>query len=122
VKKRSRLLRRADFQRVLARPPVFTGRTIVAFAAIDRHPALRPPGPGLRVGVATARRITGAVARNRARRRVREAVRVSVPAGLGGSGMGTPYDVVVIARPAALNAPLEQLVAEVRSVWERLPR
>lgn len=122
MKKRTRLLRRADFQRVLVRPPVFSGPCIVAFAAVDRRPARRPPGVEVRVGVATARRISGAVARNRARRRVREAVRVSLPAGLGGRRMGTPYDVVLIARPAALTAPVEQITAEVRRVWERLDR
>lgn len=120
MKKRIRLLRRADFQRVLVRPPIFSGRSIVAFVAPDRRPGRRPPGVGLRVGVATARRIPGAVARNRAKRRVREAVRVSFPAGLGDRLLGTPYDVVLIARPAALTAPLEQITAEVRRVWERL--
>ena len=34
--------------------------------------------------------------------------------------MGTPYDVVVIARPAALTASLEVITAEVRRAWERL--
>ncbi len=120
MKKRTRLLRRGDFQRVLARPPLFRGATILAFAAADTRPALRPPGVRVRVGVAAARRISGAVARNRAKRRVREAVRVSLPAGLGGREMGTPYDVVVIARPAALTAPLGQIAAEVRKAWERL--
>ena len=120
MKKRIRLLRRADFQRVLAGRPLFTGRTIVAFAVADHRPAGRPPGVSVRVGVAAARRIVGAVARNRAKRRVREAARVSLPAGLGGRPMGTPYDVVLIARPEALTASLEQLTAEARRVWERL--
>ena len=120
MKKRARLVRPGDFQRVLARPPLFRGTTIVAFAAVDGRTALGPPGA--RVGVAAARRISGAVARNRAKRRVREAVRVTLPAGLGGREMGTPYDVVVIARPAALTAPLEVITAEVRRAWERLDR
>ena len=120
MKKRSRLLRRTDFQRVLVRPPVYSGQTVVAFATADRRPELRPPGVPVRVGVAAARRITGAVARNRVKRRVREAVRVSSPPGLGDRRLGTPYDVVVIARPAALTAPLERITAELRRVWERL--
>ena len=74
-------MRPGDFQRVLARPPLFRGTTIVAFAAVDGRTALGPPGA--RVGVAAARRISGAVARNRAKRRVREAVRVTLHAGLG---------------------------------------
>ncbi len=120
MKKRNRLLRGADFQRVLLGRPVFSGRTILAFATVDRRPELRPPGVAVRVGVAAARGISGAVARNRAKRRLREAVRVSLPAGLGGRRMGNPYDVVVIARSAALTAPQERITAEVRRVWERL--
>jgi ribonuclease P protein component len=99
---------------------LFRGVTIVVFAAADRRPAAPPEGVPARVGIAAARRISGAVARNRAKRRVREAVRVSLRAGLGGREMGTPYDVVVIARPAALTAPLEQITTEVRGAWERL--
>ena len=122
MKKRVRLLRSGDFQRVLGAERVFAGRTLVAFAAPDRRPERRPPGVGLRVGVAAARRIGGAVSRNRAKRRLREAVRVSFPAGLGGGEMGTAYDVVIIARPASLSASQEQIAAEVRTVWERVER
>jgi len=120
VKKRIRLLHRGDFQRVLARPPLYRGATILAFAAVDQRADRRPAGVPVRVGVAAARRISGAVARNRAKRRVREAVRVSLAAGFGGLQMGICYDVVVIARPAALTAPLEQITADVRRAWERL--
>ncbi|MBO0701529.1 MAG: ribonuclease P protein component [Candidatus Dormibacteraeota bacterium] len=120
MKKRCRLLRSGDFQRVLASPPVFQGRTIVAFATVDRRADLRPAGVGVRIGVAAARRISGQVARNRAKRRVREAVRVSLPAGLGDGQMGTPYDVVLIARLAALTEPLDRITADLRRVWERL--
>ena len=120
MKKRSRLLHRGDFQRVLGRPPLFRGSTILVFATVDHRADRRPPGVPVRVGVAAARRISGAVARNRVKRRVREAVRVSLSAGFGGLQMGICYDVVVIARPAALTAPLEQITAEVRRAWERL--
>lgn len=122
MKKRFRLLRPGDFQRVLRSAPIVSSRTLVAFAVPDARPAERPPGVGVRVGVGAARRIQGAVARNRAKRRVREAVRVSLPAGLGGRWMGRPYDVVIIARPAVLSVPRDQITAEVRTVWERLDR
>lgn len=123
MKKRIRLLRRGDFQRVLRGPRVFSGRTVIAFAVVDERPETRPAGVPVRVGVAAARRLPGAVARNRARRRVREAVRMSLPAGvagLEGGERGIPYDVVIIARAAALQAPLAQITAEVRTVWERV--
>lgn len=122
MKKRFRLLTRGDFQRVLRTAPLFRGRTVIAFAALDARPSERPPGVPVRVGVAASRRVGGAVSRNRVKRRVREAVRVSFAAGLGGHQTGKPYDVVIIARPAALSAPRDQLNAEMRGVWERLER
>ncbi|MGH7918400.1 MAG: ribonuclease P protein component [Candidatus Dormibacteraceae bacterium] len=116
-----RLVRRSDFQRVLRSRRLLAGQTIVAFAIPDPRPAPGGARTPVRVGVAAARRIPGAVSRNRAKRRVREAVRVTLAPGLGGREMGRPYDVVVIARPSALRAPLDQIAGEVRTVWERLP-
>lgn len=69
-----------------------------------------------RYGISTGRRLGGAVQRNRVRRRVREALRAS-PAG-GGHG----WDILVVARPASveatydeLSAALERLLASVRA-------
>jgi ribonuclease P protein component len=67
----------------------------------------RETGGPCRVGFAVSRQMRGAVARNRARRRLREAYRTAgatAPAGV---------DLVLIARPAALTAPFERLVQDV---------
>ncbi|MFZ0215693.1 MAG: ribonuclease P protein component [Candidatus Dormiibacterota bacterium] len=122
MKKRLRLVRRRDFQRVLERPRLYAGRSVVAFGLPAEPGAGAAARPSLRVGVAVSRRVRGAVARNRARRRVREAVRLSTGSGLDAIRLGTAYDVVLIARPAALTAPLPMLVEELRAVWGRLPR
>jgi ribonuclease P protein component len=112
VKRRFRLRRRQDFDRVMRGQRVFAGRTVVAFA--------RPNEDGRwRVGVTTSRRLRGAVARNRLRRRLREAARSSLmPAGASATDAG--YDVVLIGRPAAAELPLAVLEQETSRVRARL--
>ena len=65
---------------------------------------------GVRVGVATSRRIKGAVRRNRVRRRLRAATRLWLA--------GHPFpeagaDVVLIGREESCEAPFEELAAQV---------
>jgi ribonuclease P protein component len=66
----------------------------------------------VRVAVASSRAVGGAVQRNRARRRVREAVRVALATR---SSVASGMDLVVIVRPAALDAA----AADVRGAVER---
>ncbi|MDQ6772301.1 MAG: ribonuclease P protein component [Candidatus Dormibacteraeota bacterium] len=114
MKKRTRLVRRRDFQRVLGAPRLHSGPSLLVFAVPS-------PVPSGRVGVTVSRRVSGAVNRNRARRRAREAVRLGFWAeGLGSAGSGIPFDVVVIARPPALEAPFGSLLAEMTSARRRL--
>jgi ribonuclease P protein component len=115
LKRRFRLRRRGDFQRVLAGGRVYAGSSLVGFAVPARAGSDTP-----RIGITASRRIGGAVRRNRARRRLREAARIH----LTGEdspllARGITYDVVLIARPAALTAPFEQLVREVTAVGRR---
>jgi len=62
--------------------------------------ALTTDQPTVRVAVAASRAVGGAVQRNRARRRVREAIRIALDARDPKSGA----DLVVMARPGALAA------------------
>ena len=115
MQRRFRLRRRRDFQEVLAAGRVYSGPSLVGFA----RPA-PPDQESPRVGVTVSRQVRGAVRRNRARRRVREAVRLN----LVGDGSplregGKTYDVVLIARPAALTAPFAELVREVLAMARR---
>jgi ribonuclease P protein component len=93
---------------------VYAGRALVAFA--------RPSAEGTwRVGVTVSRRLRGAVARNRLRRRLREAARAQLlPLEAATRDGGTGYDVVLIGRPAALDLPLAVLVEETARVRDRL--
>jgi ribonuclease P protein component len=74
--------------------------------------ALPTEVPTVRVAVAASRAVGGAVPRNRARRRVREAVRMALAAR---PAPGTGADLLLIARPAALGAP----TADLRGAIER---
>ena len=76
-----------------------------------------------RVGVTVSRKIRTAVERNRARRRLREVARAHL---LGTdsplSQVGIRYDVVLIARPAALEVSFADLKAEASLAALRLSR
>ena len=63
-----------------------------------------------RFGLATGKRLGGAVIRNRVRRRIREALRVMAPAFQPG------WDVLIIARPAIVEADHEALVGALRRI------
>ena len=70
-------------------------------------------GPESRIGVTVSRQVKSSVDRNRARRRLREVARTEW---LGPDsplrGVGIRYDVVLIARPAALEVAFADLKAE----------
>lgn len=74
--------------------------------------ALPSDQPTVRVAVAASRAVGGAVKRNRARRRVREAIRVALAAR---RTPDTGADLVLIVRPAALDAA----PADLRGAVER---
>jgi len=116
LKRRYRLRRQAEFQSAFAGKRVFSGKALVAFAV---------PGEGdaHRVGVTVSRTVKGSVARNRARRRVRELAREKL-LGPGSplAGLGIRYDVVLIARPAALVMSFAELSEEASQAALRLSK
>jgi ribonuclease P protein component len=68
-----------------------------------------------RVGFAVSRQLRRAVDRNRARRRLRAAYRVTRDAGPSRAAL------VVIGRPAVLREPFEVLVAQLRAALTAVP-
>jgi ribonuclease P protein component len=66
-----------------------------------------------RIGLATGRNLGTAVARNRVRRRIREALRVMAPSFQPG------WDVLIIARPAIAAADHSALVAALTQLLRR---
>ena len=92
------------------------GRALVAFAV--------PNGSDQNhVGVTVSKAVKSSVQRNRARRRLRELARLTL---LGPdsplAGLGIRYDVVLIARPAALDASFADLSEEAAQAAVRLSK
>ena len=113
MKRRLRLRRRADFQAAVRGKRVYSGRAFVAFA-VPRE------APGSRVGITVSRSIKGSVDRNRARRRLREVSRTHLFGDSAVTRRGIPLDVVLIARPAALEISYADLKAEATQVALKL--
>jgi len=102
--KSSRLLKHADFQRVYETGRrQFTGNMTVFFL---RRAAGSEPAEGRRVGLTVGKVLGGSVERNRIKRRMREAVRLS-PAG------EAAIDVVFNPRKSVLVLPFAELLSEV---------
>jgi ribonuclease P protein component len=101
MRRANRLRRPAQFRRVRQ-----TGRTFSsAWLTLTVAPGRRD---GVRFGFITSRRLGKAVQRNRARRRVREAVRLLLPS------LTTGYDLLFTIRsPEVIEAPFSQLQADI---------
>ncbi len=103
--KAKRLLKHADFQRVYqSGRRQFTGNMTVFFL---RRQSEAAPETGPRIGFTVGKVLGGAVERNRIRRRMREAVRLSCAA------CEAPVDIVFNPRQSILGLPFADLLSEV---------
>jgi len=104
-----RLLRHADFERVYkqGRRHFSSSMTVFYWQRQD----LTETGAGLRVGFTVGRALGGAVQRNRMKRRLREAVRLTRPA------TEIPADVVINPKKIVLTADFDSIVNEVRRAF-----
>ena len=75
--------------------------------------SLRTNGAATRIGLSTPRSLGGAVQRNRVRRRLRALMRERYDA------LGTGWDLLVIARPAAAQATYADLREALTNVLRR---
>jgi len=101
---------------MLSRPQEFTAiqdRGTARSTGLITARFLRTDLETTRFGLATGRRIGGAVVRNRVRRRLREALRVLH------SSFRPGWDVLIIARPAIVGADHAALVGALRRTLER---
>jgi ribonuclease P protein component len=102
------LLKHADFQRVYqSGRRQFTGNMTVFFLRRSNGPEAVRAGDTPRVGFTVGKVLGGAVERNRIKRRMREAVRLSAQA------CGGPIDVVFNPRKSVSSVPFPELVSEV---------
>ncbi len=111
----TRLTQRADFLRA-ARAP-YQARTGVVVQARKRDEAEPADSGGIRLGFTATRKVGNAVIRNRAKRRLREAAHLLIPAhGIDG------HDYVFIARAGTLDRPWQGLLDDVKAALIRLSR
>lgn len=110
-----RLLRHADFERVykLGRRHFSASFTAFYWARQEASAgsAKRRTAQGLRIGFAVGRALGGAVQRNRIKRRLREAVRLSRPP------LGVGADVVINPKKSLLTAGFDAVLNEVRRAF-----
>ena len=99
-----RIRRRADFQQVYARGVRIHSRYATVFILSNSL------GTG-RLGIAATRKLGGAVARNRAKRLIREVFRRNK--------LAPGFDIVVIPKRELLDASLIALETEFRHIVER---
>ena len=97
LRKRREFLRAAARGKRAARP----GLVLQALAVTE---------PSLRLGFTVTKKIGNAVTRNRARRRLKEAARLTLPA-MGLSG----WDLVLIGRDATAERPFPLLIEDLRA-------
>ena len=122
----ARLLRHADFERVYKQGRRHFSASMTVFywerveAAAERldekragAPAPQVPAPhGLRIGFTVGRALGGAVQRNRMKRRLREAVRLTRPMAAANA------DVVINPKKSLLTVDFSVVVSEVRRAFE----
>jgi len=110
-----RLLRQADFERVYKLGRRHFSASLTVFY-LERQEATvggaqEPAAAGLRIGFTVGRALGGAVQRNRIKRRLREAVRLSRPS------VGAGADVVINPKKSLLHSDFEAVLNEVRRAF-----
>lgn len=100
MKREYRLRRRDRFEEIRRHGKCWTHRLLVLCVLPNEL-------PGCRFGFSVSKRVGNAVMRNRVRRRLREIVRLRIPAITPG------WDVVLIARPPAAQAEFRQIESAV---------
>lgn len=111
VRKRPRLSRSSDFQRVYRQGTSKASRFLVLYY-FEHPPGAAEQEP--RLGLSVSKKVGGAVVRNRVKRLLREAFHECAPR------LSSQYDYVVIARPPVAELAERQARGEKRLVHDAL--
>ena len=107
-----RLRKHADYQRVYKAGRKQFGRQMAWFFALrDAESAARSETTGPRVGLTVPKSLGKAVARNRIKRRLREAVRGAIPL------LPAPVDVVLHPKRSVLEVEFAVIEREVQTIF-----
>jgi ribonuclease P protein component len=107
-----RLRKHADYQRVYKAGRKQFGRQMAYFFALrDAAAAERSETPGPRIGLTVPKALGKAVARNRIKRRLREAVREALPL------LSAPVDIVLHPKRSVLEAEFAVIEREVQTIF-----
>lgn len=110
-----RLKRRAEFLRVAASRRKWAAPGLILQAAPAEPQDPESSAPSIRVGFTCSKKVGNAVARNRAKRRLRAAAREVV--GLEGA---PSHDYVLIGRQETLRRPYALLLQDLRTALKRV--
>lgn len=110
----ARLLRHADFERVYRQGQRQFSPLLTVFYLV--RPEAAGELIGLRIGFTVSRALGGAVQRNRIKRRLREAIRLTKPS------PGPQADVVINPKKVVLTADFDVLLNEIRKAFVVIER
>jgi ribonuclease P protein component len=107
-----RLRKHADYQRVYKAGRKQFGKQMAYFFTVrDAAAAERSETEGPRIGLTVPKALGKAVARNRIKRRMREAVRAALPA------LSAPVDVILHPKRSVLEADFAVIEREVQTIF-----
>lgn len=106
----NRLRSNRDFRKIYARGRSYPNPICVLYV-LPREPE---ESSGLRIGFVTSKKLGGAVARNRIKRRLREAVRLMLP-----KLTSLPYDLIFVGRSRAKAADWEEICGAILELSRR---
>ena len=112
-----RLKRRADFLRVAAARRKWAAPGLILQAApqpASEQPDSETAEDSIRVGFTASRKVGNAVKRNRARRRLKALVAEMIA-----DGANPGLDLVLIARPATVDRPFDELRRDLQQSLQR---
>lgn len=111
-----RIRKRSEFLAVAATNRRWTTPSLV-LQAKKLPPSVDDPAhePALRVGFTATKKVGSAVMRNRAKRRLRAAVRDVL-----GAAAARPADLVLVARQGTVDRPYADLTADLATALDRL--